>query len=48
MIITVALMYTDQSSKSISDSEIEERARNLGMHYEDECKVFFKGDEVSD
>lgn len=48
MIITAALMSSYQYSKSISDSEIEERARNLGMHYEDECKVFLKGDEVSD
>ncbi|WP_300380946.1 hypothetical protein [Clostridium sp.] len=48
MIITVALMSSYKYNKNISDSEIEERARNLGMHYEDECKVFFKGDEISD
>lgn len=48
MIITAALLSSYENKKSISDSEIEERARNLGMHYEDECKVFFKGDEVSD
>jgi hypothetical protein len=48
MIITAALLSSYEYKKSISDSEIEERARNLGMHYEDECKVFFEGDEVSD
>lgn len=27
---------------SLSDTEIEERARDLGMHTEDDCKVFFE------
>lgn len=48
MIITAALLSSYEYKKNISDSEIEERARKLGMHYEDECKVFFEGDEVSD
>lgn len=32
-------------SVSLSDVEIEERARDLGMHTEDDCKVFFEGNE---
>ena len=45
MVITTILMMGFSFSKDISDSEIEERARGLGMHYEDECKVLFEGDE---
>lgn len=30
---------------SLSDSEIEKRARDLGMHTSDDCKVFFEGVE---
>ncbi|WP_310936579.1 hypothetical protein [Clostridium sp. SHJSY1] len=32
-------------NNTISDAKIEEKARAMGMHYEGECKVFFKGDE---
>jgi hypothetical protein len=30
---------------TISDAKIEERAREMGMHYESECKVIFGRDE---
>lgn len=45
MIISALLMSTVSYNKSISDSKIEEKARGLGMHFNDECKVILKGDE---
>lgn len=30
---------------SLTDAQIEERARGLGMHYDGECKVLFGKDE---
>lgn len=48
MIITVILMLGVNYSGEISDANIEEKARGLGMHYNDECKVLFEGDEASD
>lgn len=45
MILTATLMTGFQYKGNISDDKVEEKARGLGMHYEDECKVFFKGDE---
>lgn len=38
-------MFGYKYTGSISDAKIEEKARDLGMHTEDDCKVFFKGDE---
>lgn len=29
---------------SLTDSQIEEKARALGMHYDSECKSIFKGE----
>ena len=48
MIITVILMLGVNYSSEISDAKIEEKARGFGMHYNDECKVLFEGNEVSD
>lgn len=31
-------------TNSMSDAQIEERARGLGMHTSDDCKVILKGD----
>lgn len=45
MIITSILMSSFGYSNNISNDKIEEKARALGMHYEDECKVLFEGDE---
>ncbi len=45
VVFTTILIMGFSTSKDISDSEIEERARGFGMHYEDECKVLFEGDE---
>ena len=39
-------MLSYDYTTSISDAEIEERARGLGMHTKDECKVFF-GEDVN-
>lgn len=44
MIITSILMTTF-GYNNISNDKIEEKARALGMHYEDECKVLFEGEE---
>ncbi len=48
MIITSIVMFGFNNKTQLSDNEIEEKARNLGMHFSDECKVLFEGDEVSD
>ena len=45
MVLTSIFMSLYNNANGISDSEIEERARNLGMHYSDECKVLFKEEE---
>lgn len=45
MIITSILMSAAGYNDNISNDKIEEKARELGMHYEDECKVLFEGDE---
>ena len=45
IVISAILMTGFSFNKEISDSEIEERARDLGMHYEGDCKVLFEGDE---
>lgn len=38
-------MFGQDYSASLSDAEIEEKARGLGMHTDDDCKVFFEGNE---
>lgn len=48
LIIGVILMLGYEKSSSMTDAEIEERARGLGMHTEGECKVFFKEDINND
>ena len=30
---------------TLTDAQIEERARGLGMHTKDDCKVIFEGDD---
>ncbi len=37
-------MFGYKSSMSLSDSQIEEKARALGMHTEEDCKVIFGKD----
>lgn len=48
MIITSVVMFSYEYNKAISDDKIEEKARGLGMHYDDECKVLFGGDDKND
>ena len=36
-------MFGYKYEANLSDSKIEEKARNLGMHYDSECKTIFKG-----
>ncbi|WP_159426824.1 hypothetical protein [Clostridium nigeriense] len=48
MVLTSVFMFGYSYNKELSSDKIEERARGLGMHYSDECKVLFKGDEISD
>lgn len=48
MVLTSVLMFGYSYNKELSNYEIEEKARDLGMHYKDECKVLFEGNEVSD
>jgi hypothetical protein len=45
MVLTSILMFSYNYNKELSNDKIEEKARALGMHYDDECKVLFKGDE---
>lgn len=42
MVLTSIIIGLYNNLNKISDSEIEERARSLGMHYSDECKVLFE------
>lgn len=44
MILTALISAGFNKTTTMTDLEIEDKARTLGMHYEDECKVFFKGD----
>ncbi|WP_279232032.1 MULTISPECIES: hypothetical protein [Clostridium] len=37
-------MFGYEYKSTISDAKIEERARDMGMHYEGECKVLFERD----
>lgn len=48
MILTSILMFGYSYNKELSNGKIEEKARGLGMHYNDECKVLFEGNDVSD
>lgn len=48
MILTSIILFGFNNRTQLSNSEIEEKARALGMHYSDECKVLFKGDEKVD
>ncbi|MBX7279949.1 hypothetical protein K4H78_02335 [Clostridium chauvoei] len=46
MTLTAILMFGYQYNRTLSNDKIEEKARGLGMHFDDECKVLFKkGDE---
>ena len=48
MILTSIIMFGNSYNNELSNDKIEEKARDLGMHYSDECKVLLEGDEVSD
>jgi len=48
LIIGVLFMISYNYTSSITDAQIEEKARGLGMHMEGECKVFFKEDVNND
>lgn len=39
------LMLSYGYNNALSQEKIEEKAREYGMHYEDECKAFFGKDE---
>lgn len=45
LIIGVTCMLGYKYKNNLSDGQIEERARALGMHYDSECKVIFKGED---
>jgi len=45
LILGVIFMFNYQYNNSLSDYEIEERARELGMIYENEQKAILKGVE---
>lgn len=45
LILGVIFMFNYQYKNSLSDYEIEERARELGMIYENEQKAILKGVE---
>lgn len=38
-------MFSYKYTKTLTDAQIEEKARDLGMHFEDECKAIFERDE---
>lgn len=43
MIATITLMLSSYN-KEVSKSNIEKKAREYGMHYDNECKVIFSED----
>lgn len=45
LIIGTIVMGFYQFSIGISDSQIEERARKMGMHFDNECKAIFRGED---
>lgn len=45
MILGVIFMFGYEYKVSLSDSQIEEKARALGMIYENERKSIFKGED---
>lgn len=45
LILGVVCMYTYRSHNSMTDYQIEQKARELGMVYENEIKAVLKGDE---
>lgn len=45
MILTSLVSLGFNKTTYMSDLEIEEKARTMGMHYEDEFKAFFEGDK---
>ncbi|MBE6053315.1 MAG: hypothetical protein E7212_05275 [Clostridium sartagoforme] len=48
MVLSSLVMFGYSNKNKMSDNEIEEKARGFGMHYSDECKVLFEGDEAND
>ena len=48
IIIGTTFMFGYSYNDSISDANIEEKARALGMHYEGECKALFEGENTND
>ncbi len=38
-------MFSYKYTNTLTDAQIEEKARDLGMHYEGECKAIFERDE---
>lgn len=39
-------MFGYKYTANFSDSQIEEKARALGMHYDSECKAILKGENT--
>ena len=48
IIIGVIFMFGYKYNIEMSDNKIEEKARGLGMHTQDECKVYFGGNKDND
>ncbi|MGL5152462.1 MAG: hypothetical protein ACRC7N_18045 [Clostridium sp.] len=45
MVLASILNFSYSYENSVSEGRIEEKARGLGMHYNDECKSLFERDE---
>ena len=48
IIIGVIFMFGYKYNVEMSDNKIEEKARGLGMHTQDVCKVYFGGNKDND
>ncbi|MDV4149683.1 hypothetical protein R0131_02430 [Clostridium sp. AL.422] len=48
MVISTIIMFSYSYNIQLSNDKIEEKARGLGMHYNDECKALFGEDDISD
>ena len=47
IIIATLILLCSGTNKKMSDAEIEEAARGLGMHYEHECRVLFSDEDAA-
>ena len=48
MVLASVILFKSSYNTELSNDEIENKARDFGMHYSSECKVLFGEDEKND